>query len=191
MATVYANALWFFQDGTSTDDSITSIVRGVDTALITDADLTADGVELLCCEGISPNINVNKEDVYCPQRSGTPLTGTASYGLDASPTLDSKTELVATFSEATRRMWQLFYSTGEITNGTAIQVQSGSAELSGLVLLNHYDSNDGGAQKVRSWFWTEMTLTGMNLDRAVSKPQLTMNLLRNGSNSPVTTTGVS
>ena len=189
MATVFANRAWLLKNGVVTSDSATTIARGVATAGITDADWDAAGVQIPCITEISPNVSVNTEQVYCPTAGQVGAT-TASYALTDEPTLDSSTSLVASLSEITSLIMQLFYGTGNITLGTATQIQAQSPEVQGLVRVQHFDSANAGAKVADAIFWTRATLTGLNMNRAVSVGQITFRMFANGTDSPLTVTNL-
>ena len=183
MAQVLANHLWFFPDGSTTSDSLTSIVRGVDTDLITASDLDATGVEIECVTGSNPNLSQNTEEVYCPNASGV-------YILDDEPTLDEKSELVVDLAKVSLRVIQMMFSTTTLIAATENQIRSGTSSAQGLAKLTWRDSAAAGALLIDGFFWTRMRLSSLNADRAVAKPQITMSILANGSNSPITATNL-
>jgi hypothetical protein len=183
MAQVLANHLWFFPDGSTTSDSLTSITKGVDTSLITAADLAASGVEIECITGSNPNLSQNTEEVYCPNAAGV-------YVLDDEPTLDEKSELVVDLAQVSLLTVQQMFSTTTLVVSVANQVRSGSSSATGLAKLTWRDSASSGDLLVDAFFWTRMRLTSLNADRSVAKPQLTLSILANGSNSPITATNL-
>lgn len=187
MAQIFANRIFFLASGSTTAGSSTTITRGVATSSITEADLSAAGVEIPCVESINLNPDISREQAYCPVPAGAILdnTATASYALESDLVITSKQTLTVVHSTADARDVQLMYQATAVAVGSPGQALAGAPFLEGLVMVQHYNQANQGKRFARAFFWTQISLTSFNMDQAIGKVTLEIPVLPNGTDAPV------
>jgi|DEB0MinimDraft_6_1074348.scaffolds.fasta_scaffold00713_11 hypothetical protein len=159
------NFVYFIREGTTVDATTVSITAKPDH----DPAANWTAYELGNCEGITSNVDVQKDESYAPGSNG-------AYVKKGSVVTQASTEFVATFSKLDLLAYELLFGTGQLTAGVAGQVMAGAYEVEGWVWLKQLDVADGDTI-LDVEFWTSATIQGMNFERGIVRPQITFPVL--------------
>lgn len=173
MAKIIGNFVYFLREGKVIDTVTVSKTAKPDH----DPAANWTAFELECCSSMSPTVNVNKEQSYCPNASGV-------YVKDDEIVTETDISWTATFEKLSYLSYELLFGSGELTAATQAQILSGTAEVAGWVWLVQKDHS--GNTIIDAEFWAKASIQGANFERGISRPQINFAMVDAGALGVVT-----
>ena len=173
MAKIIGNHVYFVREGLTVDFNTVSKTSKPDNDPVTNW----TNYELANCSGISPSVNTQKESSYSPNASGV-------YVKDDEIVTETEVSFTCTFETLSLLCYELLFGSGTLTAGTQAQILSGTAEVAGWVKLKQQDN--AGNSILDAEFWAKATVSQVNFERAISRPQIEFAMVEAGTEGTVT-----
>ncbi len=177
MAKIIGNHIYFLRKGLSVD----SVTVAKDAKPDHDPVANWTANELPCVSGISPSVNTQKEASYCPNANGV-------YVKADEIVTETEVAFTATFEELNLLTYELLFGSGQLTAAAQAQILSGTAEVEGWVWLKQQDNS--GNTILDAEFWAKATISQVNFERAITRPQISFAMVDAGALGVVTASNV-